>query len=165
MAKFDCDGGWPLLINICNTSSMRITFIPFFFPIQSCISLLKQHIFFVICPFADLCASFLCFEYKLLFPKRNDCGVITSAGTYICGHIPLVASFSLLLQLCNILEKEFIEKMGRQPCCDRVGLKRGPWTIEEDHKLVHFILNNGIQCWRNVPKLAGILFLFFHVQA
>ncbi|XP_009763213.1 transcription factor MYB20-like [Nicotiana tabacum] len=46
--------------------------------------------------------------------------------------------------------------MGRQPCCDRVGLKRGPWTIEEDHKLVHFILNNGIQCWRTIPKLAGL---------
>ena len=49
--------------------------------------------------------------------------------------------------------------MGRQPCCDKVGLKRGPWTIEEDHKLMNFILNNGIQCWRMVPKLAGIYFL------
>ncbi|GKV07870.1 hypothetical protein SLEP1_g19579 [Rubroshorea leprosula] len=47
--------------------------------------------------------------------------------------------------------------MGRQPCCDKVGLKRGPWTIEEDHKLVTFILNNGIHCWRAVPKLAGLL--------
>ncbi|KAL0331901.1 UNVERIFIED_CONTAM: Myb-related protein [Sesamum calycinum] len=47
--------------------------------------------------------------------------------------------------------------MGRQPCCDKVGLKRGPWTIEEDHKLITFILNNGIQCWRMVPKLAGLL--------
>ncbi|XP_002515013.2 transcription factor MYB20 [Ricinus communis] len=47
--------------------------------------------------------------------------------------------------------------MGRQPCCDKVGLKRGPWTIEEDHKLMNFILNNGIQCWRLVPKLAGLL--------
>ncbi|KAL2523254.1 myb domain protein 40 [Forsythia ovata] len=47
--------------------------------------------------------------------------------------------------------------MGRQPCCDKVGLKRGPWTIEEDHKLVTFIVNNGIQCWRMVPKLAGLL--------
>ncbi|KAJ6298706.1 hypothetical protein OIU76_019795 [Salix suchowensis] len=44
--------------------------------------------------------------------------------------------------------------MGRQPCCDKVGLKRGPWTIEEDHKLMNFILCNGIQCWRMVPKLA-----------
>ncbi|KAK6913027.1 SANT/Myb domain [Dillenia turbinata] len=47
--------------------------------------------------------------------------------------------------------------MGRQPCCDKIGLKRGPWTIEEDHKLMNFILNNGIHCWRNVPKLAGLL--------
>ncbi|KDP26736.1 hypothetical protein JCGZ_17894 [Jatropha curcas] len=47
--------------------------------------------------------------------------------------------------------------MGRQPCCDKIGLKRGPWTIEEDQKLMNFILNNGIQCWRLVPKLAGLL--------
>lgn len=47
--------------------------------------------------------------------------------------------------------------MGRQPCCDKVGLKRGPWTIAEDHKLMKFILNNGIHCWRTVPKLAGLL--------
>ncbi|KAI3831562.1 hypothetical protein MKX03_029520 [Papaver bracteatum] len=47
--------------------------------------------------------------------------------------------------------------MGRQPCCEKVGLKRGPWTIEEDHKLMHFILNNGIHCWRTVPKLAGLM--------
>ncbi|XP_016499865.2 myb-related protein 315-like [Nicotiana tabacum] len=47
--------------------------------------------------------------------------------------------------------------MGRQPCCDKVGIKRGPWTIDEDHKLLNFILNNGIQCWRMVPKFAGLL--------
>nr|GEX13881.1 myb-related protein 315 [Tanacetum cinerariifolium]GEZ27351.1 myb-related protein 315 [Tanacetum cinerariifolium] len=47
--------------------------------------------------------------------------------------------------------------MGRQPCCDRAGLKRGPWTMEEDQKLMRFIINNGIQCWRMVPKLAGLL--------
>ncbi|XP_050206315.1 transcription factor MYB20-like [Mercurialis annua] len=47
--------------------------------------------------------------------------------------------------------------MGRQPCCDKVGLKRGPWTIEEDQKLMNFILHNGIQCWRLVPKLSGLL--------
>ncbi|PIN26396.1 Transcription factor, Myb superfamily [Handroanthus impetiginosus] len=46
--------------------------------------------------------------------------------------------------------------MGRQPCCERVGLRRGPWTMEEDAKLMNFILNNGIQCWRLVPKLAGL---------
>ncbi|KAF7129517.1 hypothetical protein RHSIM_Rhsim10G0012000 [Rhododendron simsii] len=46
--------------------------------------------------------------------------------------------------------------MGRQPCCDKVRLKRGPWTIEEDHKLMNFILNNGIHYWRTVPNRAGL---------
>ncbi|XP_015695609.2 transcription factor MYB20 [Oryza brachyantha] len=47
--------------------------------------------------------------------------------------------------------------MGRQPCCDKVGLKKGPWTAEEDQKLVSFLLSNGQCCWRAVPKLAGLL--------
>ncbi|RAL43623.1 hypothetical protein DM860_017366 [Cuscuta australis] len=47
--------------------------------------------------------------------------------------------------------------MGRQPCCDKTGLKKGPWTAEEDKKLMIFILNNGQCCWRAVPKLAGLL--------
>ncbi|CAL5081380.1 unnamed protein product [Urochloa decumbens] len=47
--------------------------------------------------------------------------------------------------------------MGRQPCCDKVGLKKGPWTAAEDQKLVSFLLNNGQCCWRAVPKLAGLL--------
>ncbi|CAN7114193.1 unnamed protein product [Brassica rapa subsp. narinosa] len=49
--------------------------------------------------------------------------------------------------------------MGRRPCCEKIGLKRGPWTIEEDHRLMNFILNNGIHCWRIVPKLAGTCLL------
>ncbi|KAJ8621472.1 hypothetical protein MRB53_030001 [Persea americana] len=47
--------------------------------------------------------------------------------------------------------------MGRQPCCEKVGLKKGPWTAEEDRKLINFILTNGQCCWRAVPKLAGLL--------
>ncbi|RWR79587.1 protein ODORANT1-like protein [Cinnamomum micranthum f. kanehirae] len=47
--------------------------------------------------------------------------------------------------------------MGRQPCCDKVGLKKGPWTPEEDKKLINFILSHGQCCWRAVPKLAGLL--------
>ncbi|KAI4989236.1 MYB-like transcription factor ODO1 [Hordeum vulgare subsp. vulgare] len=48
--------------------------------------------------------------------------------------------------------------MGRQPCCDKLGVKRGPWTAEEDRKLMGFILGNaGRCCWRAVPKLAGLL--------
>ncbi|KAL6004881.1 hypothetical protein ACLOJK_005438 [Asimina triloba] len=47
--------------------------------------------------------------------------------------------------------------MGRQPCCDKLGVKKGPWTAEEDKKLISFILTNGPCCWRAVPKLAGLL--------
>ncbi|XP_047042848.1 MYB-like transcription factor ODO1 [Lolium rigidum] len=47
--------------------------------------------------------------------------------------------------------------MGRQPCCDKVGLKKGPWTAEEDQKLVAFLLTHGHFCWRIVPKLAGLM--------
>ncbi|XP_066319437.1 MYB-like transcription factor ODO1 [Miscanthus floridulus] len=47
--------------------------------------------------------------------------------------------------------------MGRQPCCEKVGLKKGPWTAEEDQKLVTFLLSHGRCCWRLVPKLAGLL--------
>ncbi|XP_074583694.1 MYB-like transcription factor ODO1 [Curcuma longa] len=47
--------------------------------------------------------------------------------------------------------------MGRRPCCDKLRVKKGPWSAEEDRKLVSFILANGHCCWRAVPKLAGLL--------
>ncbi|XP_009412832.2 MYB-like transcription factor ODO1 [Musa acuminata AAA Group] len=47
--------------------------------------------------------------------------------------------------------------MGRRPCCDKLGVKKGPWSTEEDKKLISFILTNGHCCWRAVPKLAGLL--------
>ncbi|CAA0830689.1 myb domain protein 17 [Striga hermonthica] len=47
--------------------------------------------------------------------------------------------------------------MGRAPCCDKKGLKKGPWTPEEDKKLVSFISKNGHGGWRYLPKLAGLL--------
>nr|URY18907.1 MYB protein [Zanthoxylum bungeanum] len=46
--------------------------------------------------------------------------------------------------------------MGRQPCCDKLRVKKGPWTAEEDKKLINFIITNGQCCWRAVPKLAGL---------
>ncbi|KAK1418704.1 hypothetical protein QVD17_27850 [Tagetes erecta] len=47
--------------------------------------------------------------------------------------------------------------MGRAPCCEKTGLKRGPWTQEEDELLLHYINNNGHGSWRSLPKLAGLL--------
>ncbi|OIT37714.1 PREDICTED: protein ODORANT1-like [Nicotiana attenuata] len=47
--------------------------------------------------------------------------------------------------------------MGRKPCCDKDGVKKGPWSAEEDKKLINFILINGQCCWRSLPRLAGLL--------
>ncbi|KAK1262688.1 Protein ODORANT1 [Acorus gramineus] len=46
--------------------------------------------------------------------------------------------------------------MGRQPCCDKHVVKKGPWTIEEDRKLVQFMFTNQPCRWRALPKLAGL---------
>lgn len=49
--------------------------------------------------------------------------------------------------------------MGRAPCCDKNGLKKGPWTPEEDQKLVDYIQKHGYGNWRTLPKNAGIYLL------
>ncbi|KAF2299693.1 hypothetical protein GH714_002487 [Hevea brasiliensis] len=46
--------------------------------------------------------------------------------------------------------------MGRSPCCDENGLKKGPWTPEEDQKLVDYIQKHGHRSWRALPRLAGL---------
>ncbi|CAA3005870.1 transcription factor MYB102-like [Olea europaea subsp. europaea] len=46
--------------------------------------------------------------------------------------------------------------MGRAPCCDKNGLKKGPWTPEEDQKLIDYIQKHGYGNWRALPKNAGL---------
>ncbi|KAF8369709.1 hypothetical protein HHK36_032268 [Tetracentron sinense] len=46
--------------------------------------------------------------------------------------------------------------MGRPPCCDKVGIKKGPWTPEEDIILVSYIQEHGPGNWRLVPTNTGI---------
>ncbi|KAI3943570.1 hypothetical protein MKW92_024749 [Papaver armeniacum] len=46
--------------------------------------------------------------------------------------------------------------MGRQPCCDKHGVKKGPWNPEEDEILVNYINKNGHGSWRTLPQLAGL---------
>lgn len=46
--------------------------------------------------------------------------------------------------------------MGRAPCCEKVGLKKGRWTAEEDKILTDYIKENGEGSWRFLPKKAGI---------
>lgn len=59
----------------------------------------------------------------------------------------------LYVELVLKVQKE----MGRTPCCDKKGLKKGPWTPEEDEILVGYIKEHGHGSWRSLPKLAGIL--------
>ncbi|XVF60535.1 hypothetical protein PTKIN_Ptkin08bG0055400 [Pterospermum kingtungense] len=47
--------------------------------------------------------------------------------------------------------------MGRPPCCDKVGVKKGPWTPEEDIILVSYIQEHGPGNWRAVPTNTGLL--------
>ncbi|KAI3460767.1 hypothetical protein Pfo_017430 [Paulownia fortunei] len=47
--------------------------------------------------------------------------------------------------------------MGRAPCCEKLGLKRGRWTAEEDDLLTKYIEANGEGSWRSLPKNAGLL--------
>ncbi|GFZ05597.1 myb domain protein 41 [Actinidia rufa] len=46
--------------------------------------------------------------------------------------------------------------MGRSPCCDKINLKKGPWTPEEDLKLIQYIQMHGPGNWRTLPKNAGL---------
>ncbi|KAJ1383293.1 SANT/Myb domain [Sesbania bispinosa] len=46
--------------------------------------------------------------------------------------------------------------MGRAPCCEKVGLKKGRWTAEEDKILTDYIQENGEGSWRSLPKNADV---------
>ncbi|CAH8384967.1 unnamed protein product [Eruca vesicaria subsp. sativa] len=47
--------------------------------------------------------------------------------------------------------------MVRPPCCDKGGVKKGPWTPEEDIILVTYIQKRGPGNWRAVPISTGLL--------
>ncbi|KAG0476198.1 hypothetical protein HPP92_012627 [Vanilla planifolia] len=46
--------------------------------------------------------------------------------------------------------------MGRYPCAEKTGLKKGPWTREEDQKLLAYIEEHGHGSWRALPSNAGL---------
>ncbi|CAA0820250.1 myb domain protein 30 [Striga hermonthica] len=46
--------------------------------------------------------------------------------------------------------------MGRPPCCDKMGVKKGPWTPEEDIMLVSYVQEHGPGNWRAVPTTTGL---------
>ncbi|KAF5449590.1 hypothetical protein F2P56_030020 [Juglans regia] len=46
--------------------------------------------------------------------------------------------------------------MGRCRCCEKGGLKKGPWTPEDDQKLLAYIEEHGQGSWRALPAKAGL---------
>ncbi|XP_042981921.1 transcription factor MYB106-like [Carya illinoinensis] len=46
--------------------------------------------------------------------------------------------------------------MGRSRCCEKEGLKKGPWTPEDDQKLLAYIEEHGHGSWRALPARAGL---------
>ncbi|GLJ07973.1 hypothetical protein SUGI_0078850 [Cryptomeria japonica] len=46
--------------------------------------------------------------------------------------------------------------MGKAQCCSYVGMKRGPWTPEEDYLLIKYIQAHGEGNWRTLPVKAGL---------
>ncbi|EFJ25904.1 hypothetical protein SELMODRAFT_413208 [Selaginella moellendorffii] len=46
-------------------------------------------------------------------------------------------------------------QMGRSPCCEKIGLNRGPWTREEDTLLTQYVNEHGEGSWRTLPMAAG----------
>lgn len=47
--------------------------------------------------------------------------------------------------------------MGRAAWCDKMEVKKGPWTPEEDTMLMSFVEQNGPGNWRAVPTKTGII--------
>uniref|UniRef100_A0A7N0ZQZ7 Uncharacterized protein n=1 Tax=Kalanchoe fedtschenkoi TaxID=63787 RepID=A0A7N0ZQZ7_KALFE len=45
----------------------------------------------------------------------------------------------------------------KRPCCEKNGLKKGPWSLEEDQVLISYVSQHGHGRWRSLPKLAGLL--------
>ncbi|KAI3423396.1 uncharacterized protein J3R85_011136 [Psidium guajava] len=47
--------------------------------------------------------------------------------------------------------------MMKTPCCEKMGMKKGPWSPEEDQILISHIQQFGHGNWRALPKQAGLL--------
>ncbi|KAG6539181.1 hypothetical protein ZIOFF_004334 [Zingiber officinale] len=54
-------------------------------------------------------------------------------------------------------QRASLTAMGRSLCCDKVGIKKGPWTPEEDIVLVSYIQKHGPGNWRSVPTNTGLM--------
>ncbi|KAK2970405.1 hypothetical protein RJ640_016259, partial [Escallonia rubra] len=54
-------------------------------------------------------------------------------------------------------ERGGVSRMVRSPCCEKMGIKKGQWTPEEDEILDSYIRRFGHENWRALPRQAGLL--------
>jgi len=76
---------------------------------------------------------------------------------YVSKDHSITESASHPAPLDTCLASEEQDTMGRAPCCDKMGVKKGPWTLDEDQILVSYINKHGHGNWRALPKQAGLL--------
>ncbi|KAH0993030.1 hypothetical protein GBA52_004513 [Prunus armeniaca] len=58
-----------------------------------------------------------------------------------------------------------LREMGRAPCCEKLGLKRGRWTAEEDEILTNYIQLHGEGSWRSLPNNAGLnIHIYIYIE-
>lgn len=101
-------------------------------------------------------ASFL---FDIIIKQEKECPLLiykVGCGTFESSQQEAKCWWHFPLASLKVCIGCGVSAMGRQPCCDKLGVKKGPWTAEEDKKLINFILTNGQCCWRAVPKLAGL---------
>ena len=53
------------------------------------------------------------------------------------------------------IQVDIYKKMVRAPDCEKMGLTKGQWTLEEDQILISYIQNYGHSNWRALPRQAG----------
>lgn len=53
------------------------------------------------------------------------------------------------------LGRKMVRAPAPSPCCEKMGMKKGPWTHEEDEILISYIQQYGHANWRALPKQAG----------
>ncbi|KAJ9564363.1 hypothetical protein OSB04_000329 [Centaurea solstitialis] len=72
----------------------------------------------------------------------------------------MYSCITILHQLCvktpSIVCQEIFPMGRRPPCCDKLHVKKSPWTTEEDAKILAYVANHGIGNWTLVPQKAGL---------
>jgi hypothetical protein len=99
------------------------------------------------------------FSYVVIYLILYPLYIVTHLSRiYLTTFLVQIPTLSLSLSLSLRVSFRGLakgSKMRRSQCCEKVGLKKGPWTPEEDQKLLAYIEEHGIGSWRALPPKAG----------